>query len=77
MDLSIVTEICDSFGVHHKLPILKQLYDEKEAIFLAGIGILTTPVNKFNYEDLTKTRLFAHNAGERSCTRFVVRFCNS
>jgi uncharacterized protein (DUF1501 family) len=64
IDAESSNQICSSFGIHPKLPVLKKLYDEKEAIFLAGIGVLTEPVNNQNYESKTKTQLFAHNTGQ-------------
>ena len=57
-------QICSSFGIHPSLPVLQKLYDEKEAAFLAGIGILSAPVNILNYMEKTKTILFAHNTGQ-------------
>ena len=57
-------QICNTFGVHPNLPLIKELYDENEAIFLAGIGVLSEPVTNNNYEMKTKTQLFAHNTGE-------------
>lgn len=64
IDAESSNQVCGSFGVHPDLPILKELYDAKEAIFIAGIGVLSEPVNKQNYEFKTKTELFAHNAGK-------------
>ena len=31
-------QVCDVFGIHPNLPIIKELYDEKEALFFSGIG---------------------------------------
>ena len=56
-------QVCHSFGIHEKLPFIKDLYDQKDLAFLAGIGVMSAPVNKHNYESVTKTQLFAHNKG--------------
>ena len=55
---------CSKFGIHPNLPLLRDLYDDGEAIFLANIGVLTEPVTKDDYEDKTLTQLFAHNTSE-------------
>lgn len=31
-------QVCDVFGIHPNLPFIKELYDEKEAIFFSGVG---------------------------------------
>ena len=33
-------QICDNFGVHHKLPKVKELYDDGDAAFFANMGHL-------------------------------------
>ena len=63
IDAKSSNQVCGSFGIHPHMPILKRLFDAKEALFIAGIGVLSAPVSKHNYEDGTKTRLFAHNTG--------------
>ncbi len=55
------TQPCKGFGINPAIPLLKTLYDGGDASFFAGIGTLTRPVNKNNYESATKTTLFAHN----------------
>jgi uncharacterized protein (DUF1501 family) len=57
-------QICEVFGIHPHLPLIKELYEKEEAVFLAGIGVLSEPVAKNNYEIKTKTQLFAHNTSE-------------
>ena len=62
IDASTSIQECQKFGVHSKLPLLKNLYDQGDALFFAGIGVLSKPVTKdddYIYE--TKTQLFAHN----------------
>lgn len=61
IDASASSQPCKKFGLHYSLPTVKSLYDDKNAIFLAGIGVLTKPVSKTNYLQNTKTELFAHN----------------
>ena len=50
-------QICNTFGIHKSLPIIKHLYEDRDAAFLAGIGVLSEPVTKENYELKTKTTL--------------------
>ena len=52
---------CKKFGLHPALPALKKLYEDGDALFLAGVGVLTKFVTKDNYMSETQTQLFAHN----------------
>jgi len=61
IDASTSTQQCKMFGLHPSLPVLQSLYNEGEALFLAGVGVLSKPVTKDNYLFETKTQLFAHN----------------
>jgi len=61
IDASSSSQPCDKFGIHPSMPFLKKLYDEKDASFIAGIGVLSTPVTKNDYNEKTRTTLFAHN----------------
>jgi uncharacterized protein (DUF1501 family)/uncharacterized protein (DUF1800 family) len=61
IDASTSLQPCNRFGIHPSLPIFQELYNSGDAMFLAGIGVLSKPVTKSNYRDDTKTRLFAHN----------------
>ncbi len=54
-------QVCESFGIHYKLPFLKELYDQNKLAFLAGIGVMSAPSNRSNYYKVTKTDLFSHN----------------
>lgn len=53
---------CSEFVIHDRMPLLKEIYDNGELIFLANTGMLdakgTTPSN---YRS-TRMQLFAHNA---------------
>ncbi len=51
---------CKIFGVHPNMPFLKDLYDQKDASFIAGVGVLSEPVDKANYLSRTKSTLFSH-----------------
>ena len=56
--------VCSTYGVHPQLPILKALYDDSQAAFLANVGTLVEPMTKAEYMDKSKRRppsLFAHN----------------
>lgn len=61
--ISASGQICNTFGVHQKLPFVQQLYQETDLAFFANTGVLQQPVdNKDNYRELNKkTALFAHN----------------
>lgn len=61
IDSSKSNQQCKRFGLHPKLTFLQQLYDDGDALFFSGIGVLTRPVNKDDYVAKTKTQLFAHN----------------
>ena len=55
---------CTTFGVHPALPLVKTLYDDGDAAFLANIGALVEPITKAQYlakEKRVPPSLFAHN----------------
>uniref|UniRef100_A0A7S1G156 DUF1501 domain-containing protein n=1 Tax=Corethron hystrix TaxID=216773 RepID=A0A7S1G156_9STRA len=58
---------CEKYGVHHALFYLHQLYEEKDALFAAGIGVLTEPTDRWNWmkTHLGKVALFAHNTQQK------------
>merc|ERR1712139_253604 len=41
---------CSKFGIHHKLPFIKQLYNEGSASFVSNIGALVEPVTKEQFK---------------------------
>jgi uncharacterized protein (DUF1501 family) len=51
--ISAPTQVCNSFGVHHKLPFVKQLYDDGQLAFVSNIGSLVEPTTKEQYETRT------------------------
>ncbi|KAL7542550.1 hypothetical protein ACHAXR_011864 [Thalassiosira sp. AJA248-18] len=53
---------CTSFGIHQKLPQLKELYDLGKLNFIANAGLLAKPVTVDDYNGETPVQLFAHNA---------------
>ena len=61
IDASSSSQQCSEFGLHPTLHHLQNLFNEKDALFVAGIGVLTKPVTKKDYVDATKTQLFAHD----------------
>jgi uncharacterized protein (DUF1501 family) len=58
------SQACETYGIHHKMPVLKNLYDQGEASFIAGIGVMTEPITRDTYEDKTVTQLFAHDSSK-------------
>ena len=61
IDASTSLQQCKKFGLHPKLSTLQTLYNVGDALFFAGIGVLTKPTSKAHYGTETKTQLFAHN----------------
>ena len=66
--LSPVEQPCVNMSIHPNLPLMKQLYDEGDAVFVAGVGSLVEPLSKAQYEAKAKRfppGLFAHNIQQR------------
>ena len=61
IDATGSSQPCDTYAIHNKLPVLKELYDNGEVSFIAGIGVMTEPVTKEDYVRKTRTQLFAHD----------------
>jgi hypothetical protein len=62
---------CKIFGIHPSLTVAQQLYNDKDLIFLANVGVLQEYVNSTNWwQKTTKTQLFAHNV-QQDDTAFV------
>lgn len=53
---------CSQFVVHQDLEAVHRLYTAGELAFFANTGVLNKPSNKDNYNTVTRTQLFAHNA---------------
>lgn len=59
---------CSQFAIHDALPVLHDLYNDEELLFLANTGVINTAqMNRFNFDAVTKTRLFAHNHMSQEC----------
>ena len=56
---------CQTFGIHKKIPILREIYNDGNGIFFSNIGHLSKPVTKNNWYTETKTHLFSHKTMER------------
>lgn len=59
-----VLQPCGTFALHNKYPYLQQLFDERNASFLANVGALMEPASKVEYFDNLRQfppNLFAHN----------------
>ena len=70
IDASGQNQPCDTFVVHDELPIIKELYDNNELIFFANTGVINNNgMTKQNYNDVTKTQLFAHNAMQKEAKK--------
>mmetsp|Transcript_8174 Transcript_8174/g.18379 ORF Transcript_8174/g.18379 Transcript_8174/m.18379 type:complete len:673 (-) Transcript_8174:81-2099(-) len=54
---------CTAFGLHKSLGLLKELYDNEAALFVANTGLLAKPVDKNNYKFETgvQLQLFSHS----------------
>jgi uncharacterized protein (DUF1501 family) len=61
--ITVADQICSTFGIHQKIPILQELYNSGELSFFANMGVLQQPVtDKGLYrQQNSKTALFAHN----------------
>lgn len=53
---------CSVFGVHPSLSTLASLYQDGDALFVANTGFLSEPVNRTNYAEKTRGRLFGHSS---------------
>jgi cullin-associated NEDD8-dissociated protein 1 len=57
-------QACAQFGIHHRLPFLKELYDRRKASFVSNVGALVEPTTKEQFEDRTASTcvgLFSHS----------------
>jgi uncharacterized protein (DUF1501 family)/uncharacterized protein (DUF1800 family) len=60
---------CNSFGIHSNLPLLQTLYDQSQALFVANAGLLSEPMTRSDYKQLSPVQLFAHNHMQRESKR--------
>ena len=70
-------QTCADFGIHARLPLLKELYDLGEAAFISNVGSLAAPVSKVQWESGAGERhsalgiwvhLFAESRLSRLCS---------
>jgi cullin-associated NEDD8-dissociated protein 1 len=64
IDATSSNQPCASFGLHPSLQNLHQLYNDGDSSFVANIGPLVMPLNKYEFEANSKPQpqaLFAHN----------------
>jgi len=54
-------QVCDTFGINKNFPILHELYQANDALFIANMGVLTQPIDKHMDWQSTLPILFAHN----------------
>lgn len=55
--------------MHRDLEAVHNLYNDEDLLFFANTGVMSQPVNKQNYNQLTTTQLFAHNHMQRETKR--------
>ena len=62
------TQPCNTFGLHHKMPSTKQMYEDGDVAFIANMGSLIEPLTKEEYFAKTKripSLLFGHANGRK------------
>jgi uncharacterized protein (DUF1501 family) len=50
LQVTTTGQSCSKFGIHHKLPFLKSLYNDGKASFVSNIGALVEPVTKEQFK---------------------------
>jgi len=71
IDASSSPQPCEMYGLHPQMSVLQTLYNDKDASFIAGIGVLSKPVTKSDYLTKTVTTLFDHLGSEFDNDSFV------
>ena len=64
IDVPAKNQVCDTFGIHEELSIVRDLYEDEDGLFLANLGVMVEPITKEEYLSGAKAapeRLFAHN----------------
>lgn len=61
LEVTTAGQSCGSFGVHYKLPFLRQLYQEGRAAFVSNIGSLVEPMDKNDYKRLVALAMARHD----------------
>jgi len=78
--ISTTGQSCGEFGIHARLPILKELYDSQEAAFLSNIGSLAEPLSKDQWEIGTGQRctgLFSHSDQQQAAQTLTCQYSGS
>ncbi len=65
LPISADNQVCERFGIHPELMAARDLYNDKDLLFFANTGVMSRPVTKRNYWQLTNVQLFAHNHMQR------------
>ena len=60
---------CQEFSLHPKLTTIKDLYVDGDLSFFFNTGVMNAASDKTNYNDVTQTRLFAHDAMQEEAYR--------
>ena len=68
LQINTSSQQCEVFGLHPKLPVLRDLYNDKDLLFVAGVGVLSEPVTKDDFIAKTRTILFAHDKSKSKNT---------
>merc|ERR1719316_2193000 len=64
LDIATDGQDISTFAVHHKLPFLRQLYNDGEAAFISNVGALVEPTTKHQYKNGEAEKcvgLFSHS----------------
>ena len=64
LEIQTTGQACSKFGVHHKLPVIQQLYRDGKAAFVSNVGSLVQPLNRNEYDNGLKpvcAGLFSHS----------------
>jgi len=78
--ISTAGQSCGEFGIHARLPILKELYDSQHAAFLSNIGSLAEPLSKDQWEIGTGQRctgLFSHSDQQQAAQTLTCQYSGS
>ena len=62
-------QVCSRFGIHPNLPRVRQLYNQRDALFMANIGPLVVPLTKQDIINRAKPlpeSLYAHNIQQQA-----------
>jgi uncharacterized protein (DUF1800 family) len=69
LPIDVEGQACTRYGLHHKMPFLKKMYEEKQLSFFANVGNLVEPTTQQTFLDKEvelPTSIFAHNYAQRA-----------